>query len=227
MGKFCSKCGNALNESDKACPKCGTPVVNRLTHPTAEKVKPSSHKRDVLPKNKVHFGKLMKGVGAIFLTIVIIILLSRHLLLNSGYKATLNTMVTALEKYDMETLKTLASTENDQACQYWNHDERLSDVYDGIVSDALDEIEDQVGIIKSITYEIKSKNEYSKEAIEDFQETLRSRYDIESSDIQKIVKLNLVLTVKGTTITDDFDLSNLYMIKEKGRWKIYLDDFYY
>lgn len=132
----------------------------------------------------------------------------------------MNKMVKALQKNDVATLEALASIISKETLGAW-YGEDLYDYYDEAVSDALDIFEDSVGPIKKISYEITDETEVSARRVEELEDYLVEIYNMDTSSIKKIVKVNLKLTVKGTKKSSTYNTNELYMIKESGGWKIY------
>lgn len=50
---------------------------------------------------------------------------------------------------------------------------------------------------------------------------------IDTDDIKKIVKVDLRVKVKGASKTKSDTLSDIYLTKEKGGWKLLLSGSYY
>lgn len=210
MAKFCANCGAQMNDEDKVCGQCGTPAVSVAVKPAAS---------DQAGKNK-ESNKIIKLIAGVIIAVVVIVIAVNIAGSYTGYKGTVNKMVKALQKNDVATLEALASIISKETLGAW-YGEDLYDYYDEAVSDALDIFEDSVGPIKKISYEITDETEVSARRVEELEDYLVEIYNMDTSSIKKIVKVNLKLTVKGTKKSSTYNTNELYMIKESGGWKIY------
>lgn len=169
-------------------------------------------------KNK----KILVAIIAVLVLFVVGTLGVKAIKYFTGYQPTLNKMCKGLEDFDMDTLESLASDLSNKYYKYrWgvNHD-YLAD-YKEKVSDKLDYYEENVGAIKSISYEITDENEYSKRKIKEVQEKFADYTDVKFETIEKIVLVDLRLEVEGKNDTETFYISDLILIKEKSGWKIF------
>lgn len=210
MAKFCANCGAQMNDEDKVCGQCGTPAVSAAVKPAAS---------DQAGKNKGS-NKIIKLIAGVIIAVVVIVIAVNIAGSYTGYKGTVNKMVKALQKNDVAALEALASIISKETLGAW-YGEDLYDYYDEAVSDALDIFEDSVGPIKKISYEITDETEVSARRVEELEDYLVEIYNMDTSSIKKIVKVNLKLTVKGTKKSSTYNTNELYMIKESGGWKIY------
>ena len=137
----------------------------------------------------------------------------------NSYKATLDKMVKALRKDDVATLESLSSSVSDEVYGAWYDD--LTGYYEDQVSNTLDKYEDSVGDIKKISYEITDETEFSKRRVNELKDQLVDSYNMDPSDIKKVVDVSLQLTVKGSKKSAAYNVYDLYLIKESGGWKIY------
>lgn len=213
MAKFCGNCGAQMDDNDKVCGQCGTPAAGGVA---AEK--PVAKKKG---SNKIVI--LIIGVIVAIVALVIIANVAGNF---TGYKGTVNKMVKALQNNDISTLESLASSVSDESLGAWYGDD-LYDHYDDMISDALDKYEDNVGTIKKISYEITDETELSDRRINELKDNLENLYNMDTSDIKKVVKIDLKITVKGAKKSSTYNVNNLFMIKENGDWKIFYGNLNY
>lgn len=214
MARFCSKCGSPLNDEDKVCGNCGNPVA---------RVKVASSGKAFAPEKEKSGNKSIKLIGAGIILIVAMVIISNVAGNYTGYKGTIWKMVKALQDYDVTTLISLVSPVSDAVYGEWYGD-NLYDVYQEMVSEALDVYEDRVGGIKKISYEITNVAELSDRRMEEMESELVDSYNMDVSGIKKVMTVNMTLTVKGTQSSASFKVNKLYLIKESGGWKLYYGD---
>ncbi len=155
------------------------------------------------------------ALAAIFVLCIVIGVVSSM----NSYKATLDKMVKALKKDDVATLESLSSSVSDEVYGAWYDD--LTGYYDEQISNTLDKYEDSVGEVKKISYEITDETEFSKRRVNELKDKLVDSYNMDPSDIKKVVDVSLQLTVKGSKKSAAYNVYDLYLIKENGGWKIY------
>lgn len=210
MAKFCANCGSKMEDGDKVCGQCGTPVAQSKTALS----KPSGEKKNKGGRRTL---KLLLTVGILAVIAAAAVGIAVKC---TGYQSALDRMAKALQKNDMDTLEELASSINEGVYGFWYGDD-LDDYYEDTVSDALDKFEDSVGAVKKITYEIIDEKELSSRKVEELEDALEKMYDLDVSGIKKIIKVELELTVKGAKESDTYYVDSLYLVKESGGWKLF------
>lgn len=213
MAKFCGNCGAQMDDADKVCGQCGTPVAGSSV----------AEKSAANEKGNNKIVKLIIGVIAAIVVIVIIANVAGSL---TGYKSTIKKMVKALQNNDISTLESLASSINEETFGAWYGDD-IYDYYDDMISDTLDKYEDSVGKIKKISFEITDETELSDRRMNELKDNLEDLFNMDTSDIKKVVKVDLKITVKGTKKSSTYNVSSLYMIKENSGWKIFYGNLSY
>lgn len=65
--KYCSKCGNALNDDMAFCPKCGEACIEQPTSPADQKLRDLESIHIILPKEELswEYIRTHKDIGAI------------------------------------------------------------------------------------------------------------------------------------------------------------------
>lgn len=217
MAKFCSNCGAQMDDEDRVCGQCGTPFQGAAPTPTpAPAPAPTPSQAGGKSGGKGGFVGLVIGIIAAIVVIVIAVNVVGNF---TGYKGTVNKMITALQKDDVATLESLASMISDAAMEDWYGDDYY-DNYENMISSALDQFEDAVGPIKKIKYEITDVTEFSDRRMNDVEDDLVDRYNLDTDMIKKILKVQLKLTVKGSKKSSSYNVNNLYLVKESGGWKL-------
>lgn len=220
MAKFCSNCGAQMEDADKVCGMCGTPVAGATVAATPVAA-PASNDTKKKGNNKL-IGLVVAVIVAIVAIVVVVNILGNF----TGYKGTLNKMTKALKNDDMDVLEDLASSLSDEMYESWYGDD-YEERYEDTVSNVLDKYEDEVGNIKKITYEISDETELSDRKMEDLEEAMIENYDMDVSGLKKIVKIDLKITVKGAKKSATYNVHDLIMVKESGGWKIFYGDLSY
>lgn len=198
MAKFCANCGSRINDKDKVCGQCGSPIIS-----PPFKTTPAPH-----PRNN-------RTIIIISIIAIILILFSLNIFSGStGYKRTINKMVKAIQNNNAASLEPMASS-IDKA---WLQDE-LKDYYSSCISDIVDKYESDIGKIRKISYKIINTTMLPEEEFEE----AKSFYVFGSSDVNNIkggAEIDVELTVKGAQGTSTYILEDILLTKEKGRWKL-------
>ncbi len=212
MTKFCANCGAPMDEEDRVCGQCGTPVAGAPA-PSA-----GTKKGGTVGKaagNNSLIIKLAIGIAALVVVIIVAVNLVGSM---TGYKSTLNKMTKALKDYDVDTIESLSSSITDEMLSWYGDD--LYDYYDEWMSDVLDEFEENVGEIKKISYEITDATEMTERRLENLKDELTEYYNMDTRDIKEIVEVDLQLIVKGEDKSAAYNVRDLRLVKEDGGWKI-------
>lgn len=220
MAGFCGNCGKALGDGDKVCGNCGIAVAGKAHVVAAQ----SDNKTVVNSKLKGNKGIIYVAVSIV--AIVAIVIVSNVISSNTGYNGIIKKMVKAFADYDMATLQGLASGVSDEMYGMWYGDE-LDDYYEDKVSDSLDTIEERVGTIKSISYEITDTTEFSERKMDEVKDSLVDNYNMDVDGIKKIVQVDLKITIKGSKKSSSYNVDSLYAIKESDGWKLFYGNFNY
>lgn len=224
MAKFCATCGAPVKEGDRVCGKCGAPISG--TAPLPEKAEEEKKSENEISK-KLFDGKkkslnLVRLIAAVVILILVAVIVVNVAVRFTGYKGALRTMVNALEDFDMDALEKVTSGISNEIYGLQYGDD-LSRHYEDMVTRKLDYYEDDLGPIRSIKFQITGESEFSDRRIRKVEEWLEEKYGIDTDGlgIKKIMALDLTLTVKGSKGTEKYYVQDLYLIKERGGWKIY------
>ena len=202
MSKYCAKCGAQMEDEDKVCGQCGAPVDGVILNKEVQKPKAKNNLKTIV-------------IAAIAIALIAVGFSSYNYF--TGYTNVLNKLVNAVKNNDVETISQYSSYINEGVVYgYKNVDE----YYEDILDDMLDTMEEKVGTIKKITYQITDEMELSQRKVDDLKEYLIENKNINSDYIKKIVKIELKVDVQGTSNkTASFYVTNLFMIKEQGGWR--------
>jgi hypothetical protein len=211
MAKFCRNCGAQMDDADRVCGQCGTPIHGVVLADTP------------VVKNKGK-DKKVKRIAGLIVAIVAIAIIFNVVGYFTGYKGAVNKMVRALKNDDTATLESLICSPEIEIMGYWDE----YDKYDELVSDTLDKYEDSVGAIKKISYEIIDETELSDRRLDEIKENLETGFTVDTSVMKKMIKIDLKITVKGASKSANYYVEDyLYMVKENSGWKIYYDSLRY
>ncbi len=213
MAKFCGSCGAQMDDNDKVCGNCGTPVPGaaKINVPSKEEV------ASVAGSDKV---KKILPVAIVAVVAVVVIIVAVKILSGiTGYNGAVNKMAKALKDNDNEALYNLSSCISDEINESW-YGEDFYDQYDRQISSVLDKYEDKVGNIKKISVKINDATEVSDRKFNSYREDLQNAYNMDTSAIKKMVKLDITITVKGSKKSAVYNVDNLVAVKESGGWKL-------
>lgn len=206
MAGFCGNCGAKLDEGQKVCGQCGTPVEGAIKTPVIRIDDPEKKK-----KSKKRF----KAVAVIVAVVLIGIMAVNIVLKFTGYNGLLRKIMNAYKEYDIETLVSLSSN-----IYYYGEENYGEDYFENKVGETLDFFETSVGHNYKISYEInetyKMSNHSIKETLDQIEYTY-SNFDI--STIEEIVVCDLNITAKQDSKSQNKGMS-IFMSKEDGEWRL-------
>jgi hypothetical protein len=214
MAKFCAKCNSPLNEGDRACGYCGTPVAAAPAKAAAK-------------KPPVDVAKLMKDPKvkkfapvAIIAAVLVVVLLIVAIASGSGAKGAAKKYMKAIIKNNPDKYVDVLSAryfgedyDEDKMAEYKEN-------FEDDVKDAYDDFEEAYGSNVKIKYEVLATFDIRNEdKLEDIEEELQDE-DIDYGKEVKAKKVVLLVTIKvdenQTTFVDEVTL-----VKEDGKWKVY------
>lgn len=213
MSKFCGNCGAELDESANVCGYCGTSINSDSTEKIGTKKIPgikTEREQEKIRKIK----KISKLIIASVITIILVVIGINVGSSFIGYKGAVGKIMNAYEDYDMNTLISMASD-----LHYYSADENyVDDNFSDIVAERLNSLENSVGHNVKIDYEITDSFELPEYKLDELLSQFES-YGIDTSDIKKIIQVELLITAKGNKTTNTYNSDGLLLVKEKGAWK--------
>lgn len=210
MSKFCENCGAKMEDADKVCGQCGTPVGS-----SADPVE-DYHYNAVLEKTK----KIVKYVFYTLIAIVVIVglnITSKYV----GYKGTLNKFAKCIGKDDAAGLEKIESALTELAVEeYYTSYDSAYDLCKDYLDDTLDEIEEKIPDYNHITYEVTSVRDLSDREINEIKDYLIDYFNADVSHIKRVKTVDINLIVKGKNRSGCFPIKGLGLVKERGKWRV-------
>ena len=223
MAKFCSNCGFRMEDDDKVCGNCGTPVA--VVGGTPKTVIPQSGKKFSVPKIDLKDPKVKKIIiiAAIAVVAIAVVIGGISIIKSlNGYQRVLDKCAKAIQKNDAETIVAqLSSIYSENREEEW-----LINWIEEELDDILDAAEDKVGTIKSVSIEVDEEKDVTERKVNKFKEYMEDHFDLDMRDIKSIKEIKYRIVVNGSKSTYRTKYTTGYLFKESGGWKIYLDTLY-
>ena len=77
-----------------------------------------------------------------------------------------------------------------------------------------------MGRITNASYTVTNEQELSIERVEAIKEQFSDLYGLDTSGIKRILKVGIILKLKGELSDRDYQMS-IYLVRESGGWKLY------
>ena len=207
MAKFCGNCGTQLEDNAKVCGNCGTPLDGASTNIPGLKVSD--------PEKQKKMKKTVKRVVGLVLFVAVAIIGFNVVSQFTGYNGLLRKVMTAYEKYDIDTLISLSSD-----MYYYGEEDWVEYYFDHSVGNDLDSFEASVGHSYKLTYEINETYVMSDRKVDEMLSEIEYSYpDFDVSIIEKVVVADLTVTAKQGSKSVNQDM-NIVMTKENGTWRL-------
>ncbi len=230
MSKFCSNCGNTLEDTAVFCDKCGTSQSSENVSPVLTAAPVMAAPEAAAPAKKG--GKAMPIVVAIVILALIGGIVfgciklfggdsdkaSKKVSDETAYQDAVNQMFDGMEKGDWDMFvgsmpKEFADYLNKgiEAMGASNGDEYLKTMTDMFKA--------QYGDDFKIDATFGDKKELSKEEIDDFVNEVKSTYDV-TLNIEKAYEVEIDATIKGSD-SENTDTEKVTVIKIDGKWYVF------
>ena len=207
MAKFCGNCGTQLEDNAKVCGNCGTPLDGAYTNIPGLKVTD--------PEKQKKMKKTVKRVVGLVLFVAVAIIGFNVVSQFTGYNGLLRKVMTAYEKYDIDTLVSLSSD-----MYYYGEEDWVDYYFNYSVGNDLDSFEASVGHSYKLTYEINETYVMSDRKVDEMLSEIEYSYpDFDVSIIEKVVVADLTVTAKQGSKSVNQDM-NIVMTKENGTWRL-------
>lgn len=246
MAGFCANCGGRINDGDRVCGNCGTPVGGMVPSMGGAPVQAGPMQGGPAmrgpqggpamrgpvqggPKkaSSIDFKKFfckenknkLIGIGAVSLVALIaIIVVVAIVVSNSGYKKALKKAVKGIENIDTEQMYDVTSHLLTDYCD--DRDKDLENYYDDFANSLIDQMDSNCGNIKSLSFEITEEDEMTDRQFDKAMEYFEDKWDINTEDIKKVVDVEIKIICKGSKKTKEYKGYHFFAIKESGGWKL-------
>jgi len=175
MAKFCGNCGAQLDDGDKVCGQCGTPVNGNAGTVPGLKV--------VDPEKKKKMAKRIKGIVALVIVVALAITGVKVYLSFTGTNGLVRKVMTAYEDYDVDSLVALSS----DMYYYFDSDDYVDEYFEDAVGKYIDNFESSVGHSYKLTYEVDEIYDLSKRKQEEIFKSIG--YQFPDFDVDTISRL--------------------------------------
>ena len=214
MSKFCSNCGNQLDDNARFCNNCGTQIATPT--PEATPVEPQHTTSEVPPvepqqpaPKKPNKKKILIAAIAVIVAIgaIIGILFATGVIGGKDKKSDSNTPEAVANAF----MNALSDGNKDKAAQCF-----VSFIDEETIDEIVDEFMYFFTIFSNASFEIGEIEDFDDEDLEELNEEL-AEYGTTKVTEAKEVEVEITYTFFGAS-----DTSSLYLIlvKHKGEWKI-------
>ncbi len=227
MSKICSLCGTHNDDNATACAVCGAafdelvaefaPAESNPT-PAPQAVKPSERKPDFIFIIKKNIIPISAAVAGILFLIILISCVSS----GGGYRSVTKKTVEYCyksQKYD-KMPKLTSRIVRDSFEERFNEqaDEELSEKFENTFEYYVGYFENE---LESSNYSVKYKIEKEKNLSKTKREEVLRKYinEDELKDYKLVKEVDVTVTAKKGPYSEEQNLI-LYLVKEKGSWKI-------
>ena len=208
MAKFCGNCGAQLEDDDKVCGQCGTPVNGNAGSVPGLKV--------INPEKKKKRAKMIKGIVAFAIVVALVITGVKVYLSFTGTNGLVRNVMTAFENYDVDSLVVLSS----DMYYYIDSDDYVDQYFEYAVGNYIDNFETSVGHSYKLTYEVDETYELSKRKQEEIFKSIGYQFpDFDVDIISKITVANVKVTAKQGSKSVNKTVK-ITMSKEGKDWKL-------
>lgn len=208
MAGFCGNCGAQLDNDARVCGQCGIPIDWRQG-------KVHGFKVVNLQKRK----KLMKKMKILIALVVVIIIAAAGVKIVRNFTGTnglIRKVMTAYEKYDIDTIVSLSS----DMYYYNDYENYVEEYFESAVGKNIDNFEVSVGHSYKMSYKVEEIYDLSQRKQDKILESIESTYpDFDVDIINKIVVANVKVTAKQGSKSANKTVK-ITMSKEGKKWKI-------
>lgn len=208
MAKFCGNCGAQMDDDAKVCGQCGTPIEeNAVKAPEVKAVD---------PEKKKEMAKKVKGVVTFAIVAAVAIVAVKMISGFSGTNGLVRKIMTAYEKYDIDTIVSLSS----DMYYYTDAEDYVDEYFEYAVGKNLDSFEDSVGHNYKMSYEVEEIYDLSQRKKDEMMKTIEDVYpDFDLDIIKKIAVADVKVTAKQGSKSASKTV-NIIMSKEGKTWRL-------
>ena len=208
MAKFCGNCGAQLDDDDKVCGQCGTPVNGNAGTVPGLKV--------VDPEKKKKMAKRIKWIVALVIVVALAITVVKVYLSFTGTNGLVRKVMTAYEDYDVDSLVAFSS----DMYYYFDSDDYVDEYFEDAGGKYIDNFESSVGHSYKLTYEVDEIYDLSKRKQEEIFKSIGNQFpDFDVDTISKIAVANVKVTAKQGSKSVNKTVK-ITMSKEGKEWKL-------
>lgn len=215
MSKFCTNCGNMLEEGVDVCSKCGAKVDAEPKAAVKTKIDPVAWFKGL--DQTVRYITL-GVVGVLVLAIVLISAFS-----GGGYTKPLDNFFDGAFGADVDKL--LKAMPEEVVEEIEDSDYMDIDDLEDMLDELLEEMEDEYGKRVKVSYKVEDKKELSEKKLDALKDELKDSYGISKKDVKKAMELELEVTIKGSEDKDSNDME-VVVVKIGGKWYMSPDSLY-
>ena len=232
MSKFCGNCGAELGDDATICVNCGwkseavaeTETINAETAPEQSSSE-SSPADDGKKPDKKKTAILIGGIAVVVIAAIVgFILLIGAIFGGGGAQGALNNYDEVMKNPTTKNVEKLAPE------KYWesfveDDDSNFNDVdevheyFVENLEDAIEYFEDEFGDNIRISFKIEKEKDVKSSTLDDAKDLLKDHYDIPKKDIKKMVKLEVLLKIKGSEDEDEEE-TTMYAIQIGNNWYV-------
>lgn len=208
MAKFCGNCGAQLDDDARVCGQCGMPIDESQWKVSGLKVVDSERKKKLMKKIK----KVVMLAIVIFIVVVGIRIVRNF----TGTKGLVRKVMTAYEKYDIDTIVSLSSN-----IYYYNdYENYVEEYFEYAVGQNIDYFESSVGHNYKMYYEVEEIYDLSQRKQDEMLKNIEYLYpDFDIDVISKIVVADVKITAKRGS-KSVYKTVKITMSKEGKTWKL-------
>ena len=162
-------------------------------------------------------GKVIKVLIASLVLLVLFLVVANILGNTADYYSTVKKMVGCIKNNDSEKLESCASSMSIAAL---GGEEKAHESITADIKKIMDKYNAEVGRITNASYTVTNEQELSIEIVEAIKEQFSDLYGLDTSGIKRILKVGIILKLKGELSDRDYQMS-IYLVRESGGWKLY------
>lgn len=185
MARFCGNCEAKLDDDAKVCGQCGIPI-DRSQEKISELSVVDSEKKK----------KLMKKIKMVIILVVVIIITTAGGKIVQNFTGTngfVRKVMTAYEKYDIDTIVSLSS----DMYYYSDYENDVEEYFEYAVGQNIDNFESSVGHKYKMFYEVEEIYDLLQRRQDEMLRNIEYSYpDFDVDIINKIVVANIKVTAK-------------------------------
>lgn len=199
---FCKQCGTQNSEGVNTCTNCGAAIENGTPTPKNSNFDPVALFYQL--RGSKYF---IPGLAGLALVIVLLIIFC-----SGGATKPIDKYISAMSKANVN--KYIAAFPKEYT-EDWDED----DIED-MLSDDLDDLEDEYGKNVKIKCKVLDKEKYDEDDLEDLAESLEDWYDLDEDDVTAAYRVICKLTIKGSD-EKDVNYQMFVVIKYDGKWYLH------